>query len=246
MVRASVRCDLQCWFSCGTAYCGRSYGSVRTHRGCDGCGISVVSRYSANVWMAASFCLALALTGCVLSVAGVGERGTDLALRVTARLSFLLFWPAYAGSAAAALFGSLLEPLKRHARNFGLAFASAHIVHLGLVAWLCWIGAQPSVGTFVFFGIAVVWTYLLAVLSIGRLHRTIGPKMWWFVSMVGLNYIAFAFAKDFLGAAVHIDPKYLAGYLPFVLLAVAGPVLRVIASGRRIGNVRPGPRFSGS
>ena len=50
-------------------------------------------------WMVAAFFIAAALATAVLMVFGVGERGTAIALRVTARWSFLLFWPAYAGSA---------------------------------------------------------------------------------------------------------------------------------------------------
>jgi hypothetical protein len=48
---------------------------------------------------------------------------------VTVRFSFLLFWPAYAGSALWALFGQTFLPLKRRGREFGLAFASVHRPH---------------------------------------------------------------------------------------------------------------------
>jgi len=70
----------------------------------------------------------------VPAVFGAGERGTHVALQATARLSFVLFWPAYCAAALAALFGPSFQPLQRHVREFGLAFAAAHLVHLGLVA----------------------------------------------------------------------------------------------------------------
>ena len=41
-------------------------------------------------WMAAAFLIALALAVIVLVIFGVGERGTAIALRATARWSFLL------------------------------------------------------------------------------------------------------------------------------------------------------------
>jgi hypothetical protein len=47
-----------------------------------------------------------------------------------------MFWPAYTGSVLTTLFGPAFEPIKRRTREFGLAFASAHLVHLALVAWL--------------------------------------------------------------------------------------------------------------
>jgi hypothetical protein len=72
------------------------------------------------------------------------------------------------------------------------------LVHLGLVAWLCLIGAAPGVGTFIFFGIATLWVYLLALFSIGRLQKLLGPTAWWLLRNVGMNYVAYAIAIDFL------------------------------------------------
>jgi hypothetical protein len=182
--------------------------------------------------MVTAFCAALALAVLVIARFGPGERGIDIALQLTARWSFLLFWPAYSGSAVATLFG--LDRLRRRVRDFGLAFASAHLVHIGLVVWLCQIGAAPPIGSFVFFGIALIWTYLLALLSIDRLRRTFGRRFWWWFNTVGLNYIALAFAADFMRFSYQSDAKYLVGYLPFVVLSIAGPVLRAAAFMMRI------------
>jgi hypothetical protein len=187
---------------------------------------------STKLWMVTAFCAALALAAVVIAHFGSGERGTDIALQLTARWSFLLFCPAYSGSAFAALFG--VDRVKRGARNFGLAFASAHLVHIGLVAWVCQIGAAPPIGSFVFFGIALVWTYLLALLSIDRLRRTFGRRVWWLLNAVGLNYIALAFAADFIRFPYQSDARYLVGYLPFIVLSIAGPVLRAAAFMMRI------------
>jgi hypothetical protein len=170
----------------------------------------------------------------VLALLGTGERGTDVALQLTARLSFLLFWPAYSGGALATLFGPPLHRIRQRAREFGLAFASAHLVHLGLIVWLCYIGATPGWFTFVFFGIAVVWTYCLALLSIDRLRRAVGRTGWWLLSVIGLNYIALAFAEDFTRFPFRADARYLVGYLPFIVLSIAGPALRIAAWGLRI------------
>jgi hypothetical protein len=178
----------------------------------------------AAVWMGSAFCAALGLAALVLAALGTGERGTHVALRVTARFSFLLFWPAYTAGAMTALFGPAFEPFKRRAREFGLAFASAHLVHLALVAWLTQIGHAPPRGVFVFFGVAVLWTYLLALFSIPRLHQELGSKGWWFLRLVGLNYIAYAFATDFLGYPQFGNVKYLVEYLPFAVLSVVGPL----------------------
>jgi len=176
-------------------------------------------------WMGTAFGAAACLAAIVLAVFGTNERGTDIALQATARWSFLLFWGGYTGSAMATLFGPNFQAIKRHGRDFGLAFASAHLVHVALIAWLCWIGAAPATGTFVFFGIALVGTYLLALLSIRRLQQMLSRTSWWWTRTVCMNYIAYAFAVDFWKHPLQGEAKHIVVYLPFAILSVAGPIL---------------------
>ena len=150
-------------------------------------------RYIDALWMCSAFFAALVLAGGVLSALGAGEGGIHAALEATARLMFLLFWPAYAGSALVSLFGAAFQPFKRHAREFGLAFVSTLLVHLGLVARLCLIGAAPHASTFIFFGAAAVFAYLLAIFSFDAPHRAFGPQYWGLLSKVGMNYLALRF-----------------------------------------------------
>ncbi|HVY17646.1 MAG TPA: hypothetical protein VHB27_20675 [Rhodopila sp.] len=194
--------------------------------------------------MGLSFGAALAVAIATLALAGANEHGTLLALFLTARVSFVLFWLAYAGSALATLFGPTFQPLKQRGREFGLDFASAHLVHLGLVGWLCWIGAAPGLSVFVFFGIAVVFTYLLALFSIGTLHKALDRRLWWLLRTVGLNFILYAFAKDFYRDPLAQSWKFNLVYLPFFGLCVIGVLLRLVAFlqglGRRDMTVRAG------
>jgi hypothetical protein len=187
------------------------------------------ARLHTVLWMLLAFCAAGGLAGLVLAALGFEERGTEVALQVTARFSFLLFWPAYAGGALATLFGSTFKPLKRHGRELGVAFASAHLIHIALVGWLIQIGAPPPWGTFVFFGIGVLWVYLLALFSIVRLQLMLGPKIWWLLRLTGLNYIAYAFATDFLRVSPTDSLKDLVEYFPFAALSVLGPALCLAA-----------------
>jgi hypothetical protein len=187
--------------------------------------------------MGSALCAAVALSGLVLAALGVGERGTRVALELSGRVSFLLFWPAYVGGPMTRLFGPAFLPLSQRAREFGLAFASAHVIHLALVGWLTYIGAAPPLGTFIFFGAAVIWTYLLALFSIPRLQTTLRPAGWWLLRAVGLNYIAYAFAVDFLRYPEFDSIKYWVGYLPFAILSVIGPLLWIAAFMRRATHV---------
>jgi hypothetical protein len=175
--------------------------------------------------MVSAFCVAVILSVAVLALGGIGEKGTTAALRVTGRFSFLLFWFAYTGSAMATLLGPAFQPVRRRSREFGLAFASAHLVHLALVAWLCWIGAVPATPVFVLFGIAVFWTYAIAVVSFGDPRRMLGAFGWWLLRAVGLNYIAYAFATDFTSDPFSGGLTHLIEYVPFALLSVLGPIL---------------------
>ena len=126
--------------------------------------------------MWAALLVALALAVIVLVIFGAGERGTAIALRATARWSFLLFWPAYAGGAIAWLWPRL-NGLARHGRELGLAYASAQLIHVGLVLWIIHVATGPS-GAMVFFWVGIFCTYLLALFSLPRLRDALEPRLW--------------------------------------------------------------------
>ena len=189
---------------------------------------------NALLWMGSAFCAALALAAGVLAVLGADARGTDWALRLTARLSFLLFWAAYSGSALVSIFGPAFQPVKRHGREFGLAFAAALLVHLGLVAWLSWIGRAPNIHVIIFFGSVAASVYLMALFSISGLQQALGPRFWRLIRIVGMNYVAYAFATDFLADPLSGGIWRVVQYLPFAFLAVAGPALRLTAFAQQV------------
>ena len=185
-------------------------------------------------WMAAALCAALLI---VLAVRLWGPAGDKLglALRATARWSFLLFWLASCGGALAALFGDRFRRLAEHRRAFGLSFASAHLAHVGLIAWmLLALGATFPRSVLMIFGIAVFWTYLLALLSIRRLSEMLNPTVWRIVRTVGVEYISCAFILDFAKHPFRGGTGHLLAYLPFLVLALAGPALRVGAAVKRV------------
>jgi len=126
--------------------------------------------------MGAAFLIAFVAAGIVLATLGIGVRGTDRALQVTARLSFILSWGAYAGGALVRLFGSAFRSTARRGRDLGLAFASAHSIHIALVVWLYRISSQPPLGPALFWFIAIglMWTYLLSRLR--ELDQRIGVR----------------------------------------------------------------------
>jgi hypothetical protein len=175
--------------------------------------------------MSAAFVIALALAAIFLVNFGVGERGTATALQATARWSFLLFWSAYVGSAIARLWPRF-NVLACHGRDLGLSYASAQLIHLGLVFWIIHVATRPS-GAMMFFWIGIFCTYLLALLSLSRLRDALDPRLWRALRMIAMEYIAIAFTSDFID--LHLDALGKLRYLPFALMLVVGAGLRIAA-----------------
>jgi hypothetical protein len=177
------------------------------------------SDFATITWVATAFAGTAVAAGAVLVLSGADEHGTVLALKLTARIAFLLFWPAYVGPGLTRLLS--LAPW-RHGREFGLAFAAAMLVHAGLIAWLCWIGAAPARGTFLVFGPPLACVYLLALFSVPCLRQALGHPGWRLLRFVGMNAIAAAFARDFLPAPMFDSAAHAAEYAPFAALTLAG------------------------
>ena len=183
--------------------------------------------------------MAAGLAAATLVLHGTGPRGIDEALGVTARLAFIFFLPAYVGGALVTIFGPLFLPLAKHGRDLGLAFAAVEVVHLTLVAQLCAIGAAPSRSTFILFGTAAFFVFLLTVLSIKAVRRSMHGGLWWAVRLVGMNFIAYAFYVDL--SRNPLDGGLIHGlyYFPFLLSLVLAFFCRLVASTLTIVRRRP-------
>jgi hypothetical protein len=183
---------------------------------------------STYLWMIAAFAIALVLAAIAFASLGAGERGISIALRLTARWSFLLFWFAYAGGAITKLSGLRLGGLERRGREFGLAFASAQLVHVGLVLWLFYILTGP-VDAMVFFWIGVLCTYLLSLFSLPRLRDALGLRISWVIRLLALEYIALVFADDFILLPLQASGfrSYPLSYLPFAFMLVGAMGVRL-------------------
>ena len=67
----------------------------------------------------------------------------------------------------------------------------------------------------IFFGVAVFWTYLLALLSIKRLSAMLCPRRWRMLRTIGVEFISFAFLFDFAKNPFHGGIRPLVSYLPY-------------------------------
>jgi len=184
-------------------------------------------------WMLASMAVALVMVIVIRLNFGPRERMVN-ALQATARWSFALFWLATVASPLRTLFGSKFKTLAQHARDLGLCYASAHLVHLGLVVWMFMVSVPDLSRQFViFFGAGVFWTYLLAALSFGAVSGAVGARAARVLRIIGVEYLSLVFFVDFNKDPMEGGPGRIAYYAPFLALTIAGPLLRLAALAKR-------------
>jgi hypothetical protein len=191
-------------------------------------------RSRTGAWLLSALAVALVIAAAALALRGGATEGTVLGLRLTARWSYLWFWSAYTAGAWAMLLGARLRGLTGRARDFGLAFAAAHLVHVALVVWLYRIAAHPpGAGTLEFFAVAVLFTYLLALLSFPRPAAWLSPRALTVIRTVGVEYIALAFFVDFAKEPLRPTLGYALSYGVFLALGVLAYALRITTIVRR-------------
>lgn len=175
-----------------------------------------------------AFCAAAVLAGAALSIFGTDTRGLDRSLQATALLAFILFWPAYAGSALKTLFGQAFEPISWRGRDFSLAFASAQLISLGLFVWLWQVSPDSPFGhpRFLFFAIGLAWTYVIAAISFRATAHAIGQGCYRVLRGLGMESISFAFLFGFLSHPLHGYFHSVILYVPLITVSLAGTLLR--------------------
>jgi len=154
-----------------------------------------------------------------------------VSMRWTARWSFAWFFLASWSAALGVLFGPRFRPFAARAREFGLAFASAHVVHVALVAIMLYGATTPFAREpLILFGIGVGVVYVMALITLSaRLRAILGPQGWRAFRIVGIEYINYAYYWDFRGRTFHKGAINFLIYAPFLVLTMAGPVVRAAA-----------------
>ncbi len=151
----------------------------------------------------------------------------QLAARYTARFSFLVFAVVYGASSWHRLLPSRASRwVMRRRRSLGLAFATAHTIHLGaLVQFVRERGEMPDLVTLGVGGGAFLAMYALAATSSDAAVRRLGGARWQRLHRFGVHYLWFVFAFTYLGR-MQRDPAFFA---PLLVLAVALLGLRIAA-----------------
>ena len=164
---------------------------------------------------------ALAAALLALAVHDMGAEGLLYATRWTARLSVLIFAAVFAAGGLYRLFGTSARPLVTNRRGLGLAFAAAHLVHLGaLISWFVVSGEQPLTVVLLGGGIAYALIVAMALTSTDAAQRRLG-RWWKRLHLFGIWYVWLIFFQSYLGRLLEGSERMTQGVYGVTLLVLA-------------------------
>lgn len=180
------------------------------------------------------------LVGLGLSIGAVGSgfmagsdhlEGARLAARWTSRVGLPVFLLAYLASSLYRLWpGDLSKALIARRRQWGLAFAWTHSVHLvALIYFLTIAGTPPDIVTVLGGGLAYLMIYLMALTSNNWSVRRLGAN-WKRLHRFGIHYIWFIYLVTYAGRFG--DPELQHIGIVGVSLLISAFSLRLIAKRR--------------
>ncbi len=165
---------------------------------------------------------------------GTNEATASLMLRLTARISFLIYMLVFVSRPLRQLLKSpLTGKMLKNRRYFGIALAGSHTVHLILIIWFFVFisDSGPPLRVVLFGGIGYLLLYLMLITSFDKPAAAIGSSAWRRLHKTGLYWVGAVFAVTFV-------PKFLAQpdnltYLISALLILSALSIRVVAFLRR-------------
>jgi DMSO/TMAO reductase YedYZ heme-binding membrane subunit len=176
---------------------------------------------------AGAFLLGTAAIAAGHAAGATPDEAWRFAARFTARLAFLLFLVPFTASSWHRLAPSAASRfvLKRR-RSFGLAFATAHTVHLGaLTTFQVTTSQVPEPVTLIFGGGAFVAMFALVATSNDAAVRRLG-RNWRRLHLVGIYWLWFVFTFSYFGRVAEGQLFF----VPLFALAVGALGLRIAAA----------------
>jgi methionine sulfoxide reductase heme-binding subunit len=173
---------------------------------------------------------ALLVVGYALHGGASAAESWQLAARYTARFSFMVFLLVFLARPWNSLASSTLSrTLLLRRRSLGLAFATAHTVHLAaLTTFFAVKGARPDPITAIVGGGAYLTLYAMAATSTDTAVRRLG-RNWRRLHAFGVYYLWFVFAFTY-GVRTLERGSW---YAPFFATAIAALALRLVARRKR-------------
>lgn len=175
------------------------------------------------------------------SMGGVDEEAVRAALKVSGRLSLLLFLVTLVTGPLASRGVALARALVPYRGRVGMALAGAQVTHAILIGGLLWVSPDASfplrfavVGGFAGY-LAIL---AMAVSSFSWSVRWLGAAARARIHAVGAWYLIVLFVYDLLLKPAMSGRLAEPSYWPFALLLVAGLVLKLWSRSNRTAGVR--------
>ena len=189
-----------------------------------------------------------AVAGTLLLLAGTDSAGTELALRTTARVSFVWFMLAFIASPLQQLRPSHLSAwLVRRRRAVGVVFGLSMSIHVGCILRLFALHApaRPPMVTDADFLIGIPGLAMVAALTItsaSAAKRRLGPIVWRWLHTTGIWVVWLIFflcLVDSVGRKNTAHPVL--AYYTFITVLLLGLSLRLLALRSRVAASFPRP-----
>lgn len=188
----------------------------------------------------------------VTRYAGDGREGTQLALRMTARVSFAWFMLAFLASPLHAIRPSAVtRRLLRWRRALGITFGLSMAIHVGFILrlFVLYSPGRPPMVTDADFFVGIPGLLLVAAMTLtsaGQVRRRLDPAIWKRLHVTGLWAawaIFFLCLVDSVGRKETAHPVLAYGIFIATLLAGAGLRFAVWRRGRVVHERFPAGQF---
>jgi methionine sulfoxide reductase heme-binding subunit len=151
----------------------------------------------------------------------IGTDGFRFALRLTARASFVFWFLTFVAGPLASIQQAAASPLLRWRPRLGLAFAGAHLVHMGLVLTIpLLIKIHYPAFIIVFGGTGAIIAGMLALTSFRAVRKHIALRTWKLLHRGGIWYLGIMFSYGFLWRPLTEGTVVKPLYWPFTIAIV--------------------------
>lgn len=171
--------------------------------------------------------LVLVLISTVYVMYGYTEEATRINIRLTARISGLLFCSAFAASSYQYIFkGFIGFWLISNRKYLGISFALIHLMHL-VVLIILQLSFHPvferaAISSLVGGGLAYFFAVIMLFTSFEQFRTSLSPNLWKGIHTIGGYWIWFIFIKSYWKRAMTEWE-----YIPLVVLFIAVLLMRM-------------------
>jgi hypothetical protein len=171
--------------------------------------------------VAAAAAVETALVGATLGVTGWNVEGAAEVVRLTARVSLVLFLLAFVARPLRQLVQTpLTKWMLANRRWLGVAFATSHAMHLAAIVSL---GDRVGLASYLIGSPGYLFLVPMAITSFDRPTAWLGRRRWTILHTAGMYVLWGSFAFTYVGKAI-VDPIW----IPVAAITVGALVPRIV------------------